>query len=913
MRRELRLNLSFHRFTTFVFNVVIIFNIDFTSKPGINMLQKKELSNLLAEYSVLQLQAKLFVIVLSIMFSLQLSAQQFTNETDNYGISAYNGLNLFGGGISAVDYDQDGDDDLTIVLDQTIKIYRNDGGTFSQQNFGFTIEDNGKHPIWVDYDNDGDLDFFISQYLHPVKLYRNDGDFNFTEVTAAAGIAQTNVHHFGASWADYDRDGFLDLYVCVSKLAYAGDDIFDWYNHLYHNNGDGTFTDVTLESGAHDELSLTFQSIWWDYNNDNWPDLYLANDKINPNKLFKNNGDGTFEDVSEASGAGVVVDAMCASASDFNNDGWEDMFVSNTTFDETVLLRNNGDGTFTDIAESAGTVLYVTGWSGTYLDYNLDTFLDIYMCEVNLSQPHGANPFMKNNGDETFDLLQETVFPNDTMNSYSSVTGDWNNDGSPDLATNNYTPNNAALWQNSGNSNTYMKVSVEGVISNKDGIGTWIRVWSDGVMQSRFTYCGESLYSQDSKSEIFGFGSAEQTDSLILSWPSGHIDKYFGLGTNESYHFIEGGSLVAEINNSGGNTLCPNDSIILDAGSHPSYLWSTGDTTQSIVVDTAGSFWVQVSNTFGMETQSDTLEIEMAIPLQFDIITQNVSCYNGTNGMIQVMDNDSIFSISWSEPETGNTLDSIPSGTYSWEIIDIFSCVHNGEVTIVEGSEIVPSLEASDASCYGGSDGNLDITVEGGSPPYDFNFLGQDLENLSAGEYTLEISDSLGCFMSVDYSIGQADSLYVNIVSNECIDNQLMVDIDVLGGTPPYSYLWSDGSEEEDLTSTDVSATFSVSVLDSLNCEYSIGDISCTVGIEDSGKMHEPKVYPNPNNGVVFIDSNTPLERVIVWDTSGRIVFDFGKEKLSNKELNISRLSKGCYLLQIMTNSESHLEVLIRE
>lgn len=835
-----------------------------------------------------------FLILKIMLFGAPLFAQVYSNVNLAYNISAYNTDNLFGAGVSTCDFDGDGWDDLTFALDNSIAIYKNNQGVCESVDFGFQIEDNGKHPVWVDFDNDGDKDFFITQSMQPDKLYRNDGDMTFTDISTQAGFPQTYTPSYGCSWADYDRDGDLDVYVCTYRYLYIGDDEYDYWNHLYRNNGDGTFTDVTIESGAFDGVSATFQSIWMDYNNDLWPDLYLANDREHPNRLFHNNGDGTFSEIGEESGTAItMVDAMCTSCADYNNDGFEDIFVTNTSIGDCALLKNNGDGSFTDVAISSNTSLQVLGWAGLWFDYNLDSHIDLYVCEYFPTLSNLQNPFMKNNGDETFEDLSSQTFPLDYSNSYTGAACDWNDDGHPDLAVSNYYTQNANFWINNGSDNNYFKISLEGVVSNKDGISTSIKLWSDGQLQTRYTYCGENYMGQDSQSEIFGLDTMSNVDSLYLQWPSGFLDKYYNLNANERYHFIEGQSFQNSISFVGNEVLCPNDSLILDAGEYDSYYWSDGSQERFLEVTSAGSYYVVVSSS-GL-ISSDTIQITEAIFPEINPIISDVSCFQESDGQIEILPGDSLMTILWEDGSNDFLYDSLTSGLYSFWLTDINSCIQQDSIVLNEPDSISVSLFHENVSCYGENDGFVELSISGGSPPYEVNWFGQSPENLFAGEYSFLVVDSLLCEWTDDVSINEPEAINLIIESVLCGGDSILIDISVDGGTPPYSFLWSDDSVEEDLFSSNEFGIFSVLITDLENCEYYADDLSCGINVDEL-KQDQFQIKPNPVADFLYIEGdNLKIEAVHLYDLYGRRIY----YSLQPSNHNLSQIQTGVYTLVI--------------
>ncbi|EDP94336.1 ASPIC/UnbV domain protein, partial [Kordia algicida OT-1] len=389
----------------------------------------------------------------------QLNAQiYFENQATALGVDDYSGTIYLGGGISFCDFNNDGWDDITIGTQSgdPLKIYKNNGdGTFSLETT--MVPSNNaqqKQVIWVDFDNDGDKDLYVSSDVDGSRLYRNSGN-TLTDVTISAGLPTAAQDNFGASWGDYNNDGYLDVFLCNRGLSTPQP------NYLYKNNGDGTFTNVSASAGIDTGSHLSFCSAFFDYNNDGWQDIYMANDKTNTtNILYKNNGDGSFTDVSEESGTNLAIDAMSVTISDFDRDGWFDIYVTNG-IPGNYLLRNNGDGTFSNVAAGTGTMFESIAWGAVFLDANNNGDLDLY---VSGSLDGGVPSLMSaafytNNGNGTFSIESSSGFENDTSESYSNAIGDTDNDGFPEIIVSNSGGDDIFLWKNETTStNNWLKV-----------------------------------------------------------------------------------------------------------------------------------------------------------------------------------------------------------------------------------------------------------------------------------------------------------------------------------------------------------------------------------------------------------------------------------------------------------------------
>lgn len=460
------------------------------------------------------------------------------NIVHNYGLSVPSG------GVSFCDFNGDGWDDLTLATQggSTIAFYQNKEGIFEQIAPLVLDETFQGQVLWVDYDNDGDKDLFMASRGEVNRLYRNDGNLSFTDVTAAAGLTTERFLTYGASFGDFDRDGWLDLYL-GKRTGIPADNT----HLLYQNQADGTFREVAASRGAQDPAKIPFCYAFFDYNNDMWPDLYTANDRFSGNTLLRNNQNGTFTDISENSATGIAMNAMSVTIGDYNNDGQFDIYATNT-IGGNVLLRNNGDDTFSELAGPSGVGFYSTGWGALFFDSDNNGREDLYVSGAQEGAATTSSAFYYNMGDESFTSLA-AGFVGDTVQSYSNALGDFNRDGKIDLMVINSSPFQSHLWENrSVSSHQYISIELEGVLSNRDAIGSRIEVYVDGLRQSRFTQCGTSFLGQNSERNIIGIGTAEKADSILIYWPTGHIDRLQEVAAGQELLLLEGSTTGGEIN-----------------------------------------------------------------------------------------------------------------------------------------------------------------------------------------------------------------------------------------------------------------------------------------------------------------------------------------------------------------------------
>jgi len=522
---------------------------------------------------------------------------KFTHFKGNKGTSI--NLEEFGPGVCVADFDNDGWPDIYFVNGRdrynrgiSVKnaLYRNNGeGTFTDvtEKAGVPGTAYGLGCVWGDYDNDGFPDLFITQYGGNV-LYHNNGDGTFTDVTDKAGVAglESGKFHSGATFFDYDRDGRLDLYVgsyvalepngplyCMlgnvesscPPTAYEGSPAA-----LYHNNGDGTFTNVTKAAGIFQPKGKNLSVAAADYDNDGWPDIFVANDGVEA-YLYHNQHDGTFTETAPITGIayamnGKTMAAMCMSLGDYDNDGWLDLYISDFQGNSDHIWRNDHKGGMNEVSGTAGITMptfNVLSFGGGFFDYDNDGWLDIFIANGHVY------PEVETAGGAHYRQLN-TVFHNLDNGKFLETTketgvaalprrvgrgvafADFNNDGFVDVvvANNGEAP---FLLQNSGNKNHFLNFKVIGTKTNRDGMGARIRVTSGGISQIREIEGGGSYMSQSDLRASFGLGTARSADKVDVIWPTGEHQVFQNVAANKFYR-IEEGKNELEMQNIAGRT-----------------------------------------------------------------------------------------------------------------------------------------------------------------------------------------------------------------------------------------------------------------------------------------------------------------------------------------------------------------------
>lgn len=782
---------------------------------------------------------------------------QFVNVTDEYSVGQHTaGFSIFGHAMSIHDFNGDGLDDLSFgTTNQPPRFYLNTGEGFELIDLISASPQNTiKSILWVDIDNDGDKDLFLSYENNSVRLYENTGELNLVDITLSSGLVmESGIRNYGASFGDYNNDGFLDLYLCKyhNNLIFEG---AEYENKLYKNNGDNTFTDVTYETNADIGVNASFMAVWFDYNSDGWQDIFVVNDRIfNRNHLLKNNGDGTFTEVAIETGLEAYIDAMGCSLGDFNNDGLQDFFVANSQSLGNHLYKKQPDHTFENIGPSAGVEAFDLCWSGLWLDYDNNGWLDLHVGnELYDVSVEPRNYFFVNNQNESFTEMGNILgLENDNHTTYSTAQGDWNMDGYADFVSHGKEGNPSKLWQNAGGPNNYLAVTLEGVVSNRDAIGSTIKLYSNGGQQMRYMACGENYIAQDSQRKIFGMGDLDYADSLVVYWLSGQVDKLYNVAANQTIHIVEGSGISVNVVVDGMTTICPGDTTWLSVGSWNSYLWNTGDTLPSIAVSQPGFYSVEVVQN-GLVLISDTVQIEMFTGpvIEEDVI--QVLCHGDESGSIELFNQSGTgtIEVQWDPEGVGPILQDLGAGTYSYVYFDENGCEANGVVVIEEPSPVFWNLSVDSMAEACPNQWYIEVTAIGGSPPYTYFWV---ISNAATGE-DLQVLNN-----QASWCLGGDEPLWVQMVltdDNNCVETD----------------------------SVFLSTLKPVNVLETEN---------------------EFFVYPNPSaSGIFRISSTQPVVGWELIDSLGRIVAqEENPGQLFQFTVEAANCPRGLYLLRLRTKA----------
>ena len=454
-----------------------------------------------------------------------LAENPFTNEAISRGINYQVGANFFqwGAGVAFVDLDNDGDADLiaTGAASGLVGVYENDGtGHFVNRSAASGIGTMTRvcSVSAADYDGDGDEDLHISRSVgFTDRLYRNDGGFHFTDVSAAAGIAVDGAGA-AACWGDYNGDGWLDLYVCY----YTGMENNHTQNHLFRNNGDGTFTDVAVQLGVESPGDPTLVATFFDYDSDGDADLYLGTDKGAQanyiNHLFRNDG-GTFTEITQETGTKAHIDCMGIAYGDIDHNEKPDLFMTSGLFGHALLMANEDGSFYTNEAQAAGVEVFATGWSCVFLDYNNDTWEDLFVAQEN-----SENKLFQNPGSFPFNDVSAAMGVNDGGNTYICAVADIDLDGDLDLiSTRELTPLRLFI-NHEGDRRNWVRLKVMGTGHNLDAIGAQARVTSNGLTQFREVRAGCNFKADNERQLAFGLGDDPSViERIEVRWPNSTV------------------------------------------------------------------------------------------------------------------------------------------------------------------------------------------------------------------------------------------------------------------------------------------------------------------------------------------------------------------------------------------------------
>ncbi|MFQ5628110.1 MAG: CRTAC1 family protein, partial [bacterium] len=463
--------------------------------------------------------------------------------------------------------------------------HNNGDGTFTEVSAQAGVDHRGwaVAPAWGDYDNDGWTDLFVAGFGENI-FYKNNGDGTFSDMSQAAGLGGLNGFWAGVSWADFNRDGWLDLYVC-GYVKYTHDEsgkvelqynvevpasinpssFAPERNLLYKNNGDGTFSEIAEKAGVANQKGRSLSAAWCDFDEDSWPDLYVAND-VSDNTFYRNLGNETFEDISHAAWVADYRGAMGIATGDWDQDQDMDMFVTHWIAQENALydnlltqvksldVKSATPVRFMDEADRFGLgqiALDYIGWGTSFFDYDNDGRLDLFVANGSTFQQKEQTWLLEPMADQLFwnrgtengfydvSVVSGSVFQKKFVGR-GTAFGDYDNDGDVDIFVVNHNGPGQLLRNKGGSKKNWLKIKLTGTKSNRQAIGAKLRLVAGDAVHVRQIGAQSSYCSQNDLTAHIGLGANTQADSLEITWPSGMHEKLQNLTANQMIEVIEG-------------------------------------------------------------------------------------------------------------------------------------------------------------------------------------------------------------------------------------------------------------------------------------------------------------------------------------------------------------------------------------
>lgn len=661
-------------------------------------------------------------------FGLGAQENPFQNVSGDHGISFLYGNTQFGNGMSFYDFDQDGWDDLTLSQPTYgTTIYKNNEGNFSpiaQIPSGLDT----KSVLWFDMNNDGFMDLLTSSKDQGIKLFRNINNWSFENVSFGLNSPELSSHQiWGLACSDINRDGLLDIYACNYNTSHS--------NLTFINQGNFVFTLIN-QYFSPDFLRNSFQASFVPLNDDAIPDLYVINDFLQGNNIYMSESDSTFTDLATINGLDIPSDAMSNSWSDFDRDGDWDVYITNRSEGNRLML-NYGNAIFNDESVARNCTINQWCWSGLWVDFDNDGWEDLWVTNEHpaYNSVNVGNHLLQNNNGQ-FNEIPLISFEN--IDGYTSAKGDFNRDGHYDIAYQPKENNSFQLLEN--NISTpyhHMNITLHGVYSNRQAIGSIVQYYHQGELAQTLLQMGENYLNQNSQHLILGLGLDTLVDSLIIRWPSGIIDRHYEVSSGERYDFYEGEtiplyslSMVDSCAPENGYwiqfqpdfNIFPQDSEIQNLGNNSYWIPTHGD-------------WNFLCGRFDAITLPINLQI--AAPYVPVWSTTMPSCANSENG-----------AITWYSPEGtwNNDMDSLGVGQYVVEI-QKGQCIWNDTLILTPQETItIDSILIQPALCENLNNGSVTPYYTSNAPSVTWSIEDSLINGqLSSGNYAITFTTSLGC------------------------------------------------------------------------------------------------------------------------------------------------------------------------
>lgn len=798
------------------------------------------------------------VLSLFLVLSLSSFAQNlpFTNVNPFAGDIPLIYENYFGSGVSFFDVDEDGWDDLTLCTDTgDTRYYRNVLGQFVF-TYNFKNTKNTKSCVWGDINEDGLNDLVVTRYDAEPQLFLGAGGNTFQQVfMGLENPFMPNDGSIGCALGDLNRDGFLD--VAVANYSYYTP------NRIYVNDAGTGFNPLNFPV-INNNTNPSFQPCWIDVNNDLFPEVLIVNDHQFDTELYFFNEALVSENASEHNLI-FPADAMSNSWEDFDRDGDMDLYISNSPNLPNFLMANDGNGNFTDVTSTQPLEFNLESWSGLWIDEDNDSWSDLLICTRGGYAGIGLfnNKYFRNiNGQlSEFDCANLT---NIESGFYASAKGDFNNDGFSDLvitpesngsvsALENAT--NHFIYENTSDSNNrYFKFRLAGRLSNRNGFGTKYTAYFDSSLVSGCTMSAGGYMTQNSQNIIIGLGQSLTIDSLILVWPSGVVDHYYNLNSNQLQVLTEA-ETVPGIQTAPG--ACPGDPATASLLNWPDVIWSNNQTSSTTTFNTS-TITASVGTGYGHRINlTASLPLQPIVP-EIVVSTHPAICLGDGNGSaavylinaegdtIEIRNYTGLFPGAYQYPITYNTVCEVDAA-FSIGLLDSTQIHFN-----------VGNLVCIDSSLV------FSPTVLNATAPIIWNSIEPNTA-LFAGDYSISATTSNDCWIDTTFSIQEVvpPSITSSIIPSLPASELLL---SIIGDFNPYTCVWSDGTNGTSYFWTDTTEV-TAQITDGFGCVYENSFVLS--GIEEEGES----IQWHSNSEGIFFSGDCALQNFCIFNEVGQLLY----------------------------------------
>ena len=799
-----------------------------------------------------------------------LSYSQWEDVSTEFLVDASCTGSFLGCGVSCVDFNGDGLDDLTIgQASGNVSLY-----VRTEDGFELDMELLGELQVtgiaWLDVEGDGDLDLFFARRDGGVKLFIRTASGALLDQSLSRGIPDwEGWRPRGISACDFDRDDDLDVYIASYHISSQD---FHYSNVLLINDGQGNFTVADDSVGVDNGVQTSFQGGWLDYDGDGWDDLWVINDRFSfPNSLYRNQGDGTFVDMAPELGLDITLDPMTATIFDPDGDGDWDLFSTDVPNIAHQFFVNTDSG-FVDLAQDAGLDdIDDYGWGACALDVDGDMREDLMIST--LFWPFEQTPAdnrLYMGSDSGLYFIEDTVgWPNEQFGLYHLGRFDLNGDRAPDIVGHGTIPIAQLLLNTNEEGASRMTVKLVGTTANSHAVGAVIQVHAGGTQQMQQVDVGSDYVTQHSYTRFFGMGDLETADSVVVTWPGGVVETWYGLEADAAHVLIQGTAGLEPI---ALERLCPWDSqgwlLPFDADSVDMY-WNGVPLSSDVV-------WVETTGTDVLEAHwwngayvlewslSSSVDTLPVLAFECDV---PVCHYDSVTVAWSSMGADAVY---WMDsiPAPPDTVFSVIQDSLHVSWLFGAACLLDTLVEVPWPDSLLMDLIVELPACHDDL-ATVETSVMGGTPPLNVDWLGASPESLGNGNWPVSLVDAAGCVVLDSVWVEIPDTLEASATwSYLGNSDSVWVDIDIVGGTPPYTLSWNDGWNGEGPLLAPL--TLSWSVLDANGCLL-LDILSIGVNGMEGGTMPQPQCWRA--NGQLGFTGAVPAGTLTMYDLTGRMIY----------------------------------------